>query len=287
MAEVNETEQKARKMGWLPKEQFRGKEENWVDAEKYVQKGEEFIPFLQADRRRLEGELATTNGKLTELANSLKDATETINALKEFRTELNKERVQDLKDDLVDGIKEAREAGDVAKEESLREKLAEAKASLKEEPEKKLTPTVTEQTQADVTKLPEWDDFVKNNPWWNEDPVMRSASVEISKLLAQDGKLNGLSQTQRFNEIARVTKERFGMAEQPRQESRVEGSRGGSSRQGDESGGHSYNDLPPDAKDGASRFESRLVGKKAGQFADLAAYRKHYAEEYFKRNPNG
>lgn len=286
MAEVNETEQKARKMGWLPKEQFRGKEENWVDAEKYVQKGEEFIPFLQADRRRLEGELATTNGKLSELANSLKDATETINALKEFRTELNKERVQGLKDDLVDGIKAAREAGDVEKEESLREKLTEAKDSLKE-PEKKQAPAVTEQSTVDVTKLPEWDDFVKNNPWWNEDPVMRSASVEISKLLAQDGKLNGMTQAQRFNEIARVTKERFGMDEQPRQAPRVEGGRGGAPpRQGDE-GGQSYNDLPADAKDGASRFESRLVGKKAGQFPDLAAYRKHYASEYFKRNPNG
>jgi chromosome segregation ATPase len=286
MIELTEIEQKAQSMGWLPKEQFRGKEENWVPADKYVERGEQFIPFLQATNRKLEGELSTVKGELNALSTTLKEATETITALKEFRTELNKERVTELQDTLVEGIKQAREDGDVAREEQLRGKLNDARATLKEPPKKEEPPKQNGQVQSDVTKLPEWDDFVAANPWWNDDIVMRTASIEISKQLAASGKLDGLSNAKRFAEIARVTKERFHMDE-PERKSKVEGGRGGSARSDDNTGAKTFNDLPADVKRASERFESRLVGKKAGQFADLAAYRKHYADEYFRRNPNG
>lgn len=281
--ETVEVEQKARKMGWLPEAEFRGKKEHWVDAEKYVQRGEEFIPFLQADRRRLEGDLTTVKGQLTELQTALKDATETITALKEFRTELNKERVEDLQDTLVAGIKQAREDGDVEKEEQLRGKLNDAKASLKEPPKKEEARTAP--VQPDVTKLPEWDDFIAANPWWNDDLVMRTASIEISKQLAASGKLDGLSNAKRFAEIARVTKERFHVDEPPTRTSRVEGGTGGGGRN-DSGGEKSYNDLPSDVKDGAARFEKRLVGKGKA-YPDLKAYRDYYAAEYYRKYPNG
>lgn len=284
MAEVTEVEQKARKMGWLPETEFRGKKEHWVDAEKYVERGDQFIPFLQADRRRLEGELTELRGKFSTVETTLKEATETIDALKEFRTELNKERVKDLQDDLVEGIKQAREDGDVAREEGLRSKLQEAKESLK--PPLKEEPKSQATQQQDVTKLPEWQDFVAANPWWNDDVVMRTASIEISKQLAASGKLDGLSNAQRFATIAKATKERFHVDDEPVRTSRVEGGKGGGGRQ-DDAGGESFNDLPAEVKEASQRFESRLIGKKAGQFKDLAAYRAHYATEYFRKNPNG
>jgi len=92
----------------------------------------------------------------------------------------------------------------------------------------------------------------------------------------------------RFAEIARVTKECFHMEEQPNRNSRVEGGRGGSSRQEAEGAGEkTFNDLPADAKAAADRLEPRLVGKKVGQFPDTATYRKQYANEYFRKYPNG
>lgn len=284
---ANEVEQKARNMGWLPKEQFRGRVENWVDADKYVERGEQFVPFLQATNRKLEGELTAVRGEVNTLQTTLKEATETIQALKEFRTELNKERVEELKGNLVEGIKAAREEGDVEKEEQLRDKLADARQAAKE-PEKKEPPRAQrEEQQPDVTKLPEWQDFVAANPWWNEDPVMRSASVAIGQQLAAAGKLNGMNQAQRFAEIAKETKARFGMDEEPRQQSRVEGGRGGGGRQEQErSGEKTFNDLPGDVKVESQRFEERLIGPKK-LFKDRAAYQKYYADEYFRVNPNG
>jgi len=284
-ASPEEVEQKARSMGWLPESDFRGRKENWVPAEKYVERGEQFIPFLQADRRKLEGELHARDAKLTALETSLKEASETIEALKEFRTELNKERVEERKGQLVEGIKAAREAGDVAAEEALRDKLAEARESLK--PVKPVEPKPNGRQPGPLENIEQsaaWKGFVEANPWWTEDMVMRASAVAIGADLAAKGKLDNLSQDQRLATIAEATKERFGMAE-PSRTSRVEGGRGGV-RPRDE-GGKSYADLPADAKDGASRFEARLVGKKQGQFPTVDAYRKNYADEYFKRNPNG
>lgn len=285
MAEENEVEQKALSMGWLPKDKFRGNAEHWVEAEKYVERGEQFIPFIQADRRKLTEELTRDRQKISELENNLREATETMEALKEFRTELNKERVEEQRDNLVAGIKDAREKGDVDTEVRLQDKLAETREALKE-PEKPAPKAAAVTPAQDVTKTPEWAGFVQDNPWWNTDAAMRAASVAIGQDLAATGKLDGLSQQQRFAAIAKATKERFGMEEQPRT-SRVEGSRGGASGQREQGGGKTFNDLPAEAKQAAERFEERLVGKKPGQFKDVDAYHKNFADEYFRKNPNG
>ncbi len=288
MSELPDIEQKARSMGWLPEDQFRGRKEHWVDAEKYVERGEQFIPFLQAERRKLESELQSDRQKLSVLETSLREASETIEALKEFRTELNKERVEERKEQLVEGIKAAREAGDVAAEESLRDKLAEAREALKPQPKPEVKPNGRQAGPLEnIEQSPAWKGFVEANPWWNDDLVMRASAVAIGADLAAKGKLDNLTQPQRLAAIAEATKERFSQqfTEEPRRDSRVEGGRGGV-RPRDE-GGQSFNDLPADAKDGAARFEARLVGKKQGQFPTVEAYRKNYAEEYFRRNPNG
>lgn len=47
-------EDRAMAMGWTPKGQFKGDPEKWVDAETFVKRGEEFLPFLKANNRRLE-----------------------------------------------------------------------------------------------------------------------------------------------------------------------------------------------------------------------------------------
>jgi len=45
---TEETEARASTMGWLPKEKFLergGSEDRWTDAEAYIRRGEEILPF--------------------------------------------------------------------------------------------------------------------------------------------------------------------------------------------------------------------------------------------------
>ena len=281
-----DTEQQALAIGWLPKDKFRGATDAWVDAETYLKRGETFVPFLKAQKRELEHQLAARDAKLSTLEHTLKEATETIDALKEFRTELNKERVEERRDQLVEGIKAAREKGDVEGEEALRDKLAEAREALKAKPaETKTKPNGKTEPLENIEDSPAWGGFVEANPWWHEDMVMRASAVAIGADLAAKGKLDNMSQAQRLSIIAEATRERFGMNEKPRV-SRVEGGHGGVKPR-DEGAGQSYADLSAEAKQACAKFEGRLVGKKAGQFATVEAYRKHYAEQFWKANPNG
>ena len=47
-------EDRAAQMGWVPVDKFRGDPAHWVDAETFVKKGEEVMPILRANNRRLE-----------------------------------------------------------------------------------------------------------------------------------------------------------------------------------------------------------------------------------------
>jgi hypothetical protein len=51
--------QRAKGMGHIPKEEFRGDPEKWVDAEKYVERAENLMPILKSQLGKYEGEIST------------------------------------------------------------------------------------------------------------------------------------------------------------------------------------------------------------------------------------
>lgn len=50
----NNVETKARRLGWRPKDQFRGDPDQWVDADEFVRRGEEQVPLLRENLRKAE-----------------------------------------------------------------------------------------------------------------------------------------------------------------------------------------------------------------------------------------
>ena len=88
---ADEVETKARTMGWLPKEKFKGPESSWVDAEQYVKRGEEILPILKANNDKLVQRVTQTETANNELREQLQAATEAIEELKSFNSTLNKD----------------------------------------------------------------------------------------------------------------------------------------------------------------------------------------------------
>jgi hypothetical protein len=41
---VGETEQEAKRMGWVEKEKFKGDPDRWVEADKFVERGKNELP---------------------------------------------------------------------------------------------------------------------------------------------------------------------------------------------------------------------------------------------------
>jgi len=66
-AEREATEKEARAQGWAPKEEFRGKETDWIDADVFVQRGREINPILRKNNERIQKELDKAKRDLDEL----------------------------------------------------------------------------------------------------------------------------------------------------------------------------------------------------------------------------
>ena len=49
--ENTDVEARARDMGWSPRDSWRGKAEDWIDAETFVKRGTEILPILRAKSR--------------------------------------------------------------------------------------------------------------------------------------------------------------------------------------------------------------------------------------------
>jgi hypothetical protein len=273
-SQPNEIETQARRMGWKPQAEYDGKAP-WVDAETFVRRGEEFGPFIRAENKRLQEQIARAQAQNSELQQQLEETRQSIAELKEFNAAAAAEQLKAQKRKVRAALIEARQNNDADLELQLQEEL-----DVLSEQEPAVKPAVKPNGNAappppDPTQRPEFQQFIAENPWWNENPVMRVASLEIMKQMASQGKLEGLSPAERFSLVAAETKKAFGQEVRPSNTSKVEGTRGPSGG----GNGRGYSDLPADARAACDRFAKRMVGPNKA-FKTEAEFRKHYAEQY-------
>jgi hypothetical protein len=83
-----EVVQRAKGMGHIPKEEFRGDPEKWVPADKYVERAENLMPILKSQLGKYEGEISS----LKATVDSQKKTTEKILKMNEKTQELAYDR---------------------------------------------------------------------------------------------------------------------------------------------------------------------------------------------------
>ena len=64
--EVNPVEEEARAQGWVGKDEFRGSDDDWVDADTFVKRGKEIMPILRKNNEKLLKELEDERDKINE-----------------------------------------------------------------------------------------------------------------------------------------------------------------------------------------------------------------------------
>lgn len=268
----NETETKALEMGWVPKDEFRGDPEKWIDAETYVRRGEEFMPILKANNKRLSEELAQVKGELKKTNEMLAASTESIEALREFNSDLVRKEAEKQIAAMKVELKEAKQEGDVDKELELTEQIREHSEALKEakkEPAKK----VEQPPVQDPTQNPEWQAWVAENTWFGKDKRRTALAIGIAEEIKDAENIVGRALLDRVSE--EVEKVFGGGA--PRHDKVEGGGRGAGNGGG---GGKSFADLPAEAKEACDRQANRLVGDNRA-FKTMQDWRKHYTKQYF------
>lgn len=91
------TEVKAHRQGWRPEEQFKGPKDKWVDAATFLERGEKYAPFIQAENKKLEkaldkarAEIDGMKGQIRDLGAFASKAAENAykNAMRDFEADL-------------------------------------------------------------------------------------------------------------------------------------------------------------------------------------------------------
>lgn len=281
-----EIEERARAQGWKPKEEFKGDPEQFVEAAEYVRRGEEVLPFVKATNRRLN---ETVEQLQTRLEASERMVRANAAALEEVQTanrEAQVERAEQTVEQIEAAIVDAREANDVQTELVLLRKHATAvtaAAKAKEKPAVKEEPRTN--GSADLTKTPEFKEFLQENSWWQDDAVMRAASIEIQNQLYREGTITSATpMSERLTIVAEATRAKFGMKDSGgrKRTQRVEsgGGPGGGNNSSSESG-KSFSDLPEDAKIACDKAAKRLKIGEGQKFKTVDDWRKSYAKTYF------
>lgn len=268
---MDEVEQRARDMGWVPQDQFRQKDK-WVDAETFVRRGEEITPILKANNRKLEEQLAAARGEVQRLAQMFQASQESITELQTFHEQNLTTSLANQKKQLLAQLADAREEGDVVREVEIQDELAE----LRERPtkvEKKVAPQ-TPQQPAQPQVDPAIAEWQKQNTWFGVDPRRTQKAIGVANLISAD--MPELSGHEFTAELSR----RLANDGMPTQ-SKVGGGRPSGQSGGMGGGGSGYDSLPPDARDACDRQAKKLVGEGRA-FKDVASWQSYYAKIYFK-----
>ena len=273
--------ERAKALGWTPTEEFKGDPEKWIDAPEFVARGEEIMPILRSNNRRLERELSETQKKLAEQATALEASQAAIKELKEFNTAVSKERMEQVRKELLAELRQAKVDGDVDRELELTDQLATHKAATAAAPkveEPKSKPTGPDPELVRRSKE-EFDAWKARNSWYDTDDVKTAVAVHIAQKLRASG--SELVGTAFYDEVAKQVEAKLGG---PPPADKVEGGGRSSGGGGSASRGKTFGDLPADARATAERMLSKgtiTVGK--GKFFETAeAFRQHYATKFFE-----
>lgn len=181
--EVSPVQQEALAQGWVPKEEFDGDEERWVDAGEFVRRGELFKKIESQskelkDVKKALNELAKHNSKVREV--EYQRAVEALKAQKKTAlAEGDADRVVDI-EDRIDLVKDQQK-------QLQAQQLQEANKAIEQ------------------TMHPELQNWVSKNSWYESNRAMRGWADARGVELAQEG----ISPRDVLKTLEKEVKERF------------------------------------------------------------------------------
>jgi len=249
---------RARRQGWVPKEEFRGDPGRWIDANVFVQRADEIMPILKETNRRLETKLTALEERLAKQSDMV---TKMVDIQNKYTDTSYKTQIQRIKERKLEAVR----TGD----EELFQKLEEQEAQIEKPPvfekpaeQSPITPTQQQELNA-------W--FKANDDWYGKDKDLTDYAMFISdKMVKQEG--STLQPIEFVEEVkARVKKAFPHKFEKKRvqdvDDTSVRGS--GAYSTGTKKG---WNDLPEEAKNQCIKMTKEIPGFT----------KEKYIKEYFE-----
>lgn len=270
-------ESKAKEMGWVPQDQWKGDPEKWTDAQEYVERGEQVLPILRANNRRLNDDILTLRTQNDTLQQQLEATRKIVQGLEGKFHESLQRQLKEQRAELRASLKEAVEDRDVDREMDIREQLdqlSEAEKKSKETPDKKDSPTSADKKPSPKIDA-QFEAWRQENPWFDgssaEDRKKTKAVVRAAEDLRDEGDTS--TGIEFYNKaLARVEEK-----SESRTHSKVDN---GNSRSSSSPGSKSFASLPQEAKDACMADMEDFVGE-GKLFKTADEWKAYYTETYY------
>ena len=239
-------EPQARLQGWRPQEEWTGDPDDWKSAEQFVKDGHEINALLKKNVSRLVNDTSQLKQQLSE-----RD---------ELITRLLKNHENDKKEAVEDAIKQLKKEHRHALKED--DDLTASEIEDEIEKKQKVLDDLNSQKDEPVAKKdappPEFLDWVDENKWYTEDPLMAADADALGKQLIDSGRFQSYDAVLKAvtRKMKRMYPEAFedkGKPAKPTSGSPVEGGSRGTTTTTQKKG-RTYNDLPADAKAQCDRY---------------------------------
>jgi len=161
--EYSQTELKAIEQGWVPKDQFIGEEDSFVDAKEFLKRGELF-------------------DKIDKQSRELKAVKKALDSMKEHYSKVEEASYQRALKELKESQKEALQNGDLDKFHEIGDQIDEAKRQAE------INKTIASRDfTPEAPPAPEFVAWTNRNPWYNSHKYMRDFADELGVTLYNQG----------------------------------------------------------------------------------------------------
>lgn len=234
-------EAQAKNLGWVPKDEFRGDPEQWRDAGEFVKHGEDTLPILRQNLKRMHTKLDDQGRVIKEFAEHHKKVEE--RAYQKALKKLKEERLV------------AVDKGDTQEFEKKDKEIADLEQDKPEAGDKKV---------ADG-----FDEWSEDNNWYGTDIEMSIYADQVGGFLSANHK--NWDSKRVFTEVAKEVKIKFpSKFKNARRSSPSPVESGGMPQDTAGTSGKKYSDLPPEAKKACAGFVKEGLMKQ-----------DDYVKEYF------
>ena len=236
-------EEEAKVMGWVPKEEFKGDSDRWVEAEKFVARGKNELPIMRERMGKLTTTVHTLNG-------TVKNLKKTLGEFHEFNKNSREKEYDRALKDLSAKQRVAAEEGDI----DTFDKVEEEKDTLLQEAQDEVVPDVD--GNATDPELDEW--IADGNDWFVNDDSLGAYAASISKYVASQNK--DLTGKKFYDKVKEEVKARFPDKFGNTKRAAPTLVDSGADEAVPTPGKHTYANLPADAKQQCTRFLKEIPG---------------------------
>lgn len=186
-------EQRAKAMGWKPlpadprnpqPNEYRGDPRRWTDAATFIAHGEEELPILRDQNRRMSEKLARLDpAEIETMRNTIAQQAVALKRAESIALRADKAGYDRALAELKTKQREAVETGDTVGFDQVQEQIdaaIAARAEVEKVPDPEPAPPPAPATEG---RWPETTAFLAENPWFQTDAVLQSAMIKAHEAM--------------------------------------------------------------------------------------------------------